>query len=315
MGDAVSDTAPVTLQHRAEWAALAGTLATLRALPLPAASAAGAAVLRALGPRLGPHKRATRQIAARLPQLSARKQAQVVTGMWQNIGRNLADFAHLDTILADPARVVEITGIAHVHEARTRGRGVVILPGHFGNWELIGVAARMVGIIAAGFYRPLNNPLTNRLVYDQRALSGHRMLAKALKGVGSRQALALLKRGGTLVMIADQHFSGGVTAPLLGAPAMTTPAPYLLARHTGAAVVPVRCQRLGGHRCRIACEPPLELAGLDQIAAAAAINAVFERWILDDPSQWLWLHRRWRVEGAGGGLCRFPDTSYSMNAR
>jgi KDO2-lipid IV(A) lauroyltransferase len=297
MSGVLSDTALITPRHRAEWAALAGTLATLRALPLPLASATGAAVLRALGPRLGPHKRAIHQIGARLPRLSTHERAQVVDGMWQNIGRNLADFAHLDTILADPARVVEIIGITHVHEARARGRGVVILPGHFGNWELIGVAGRMVGIVATGFYRPLNNPLTDRLVHNQRALSGHRMLAKALKGAGSRRALALLKRGGTLVMIADQHFSGGVVAPLLGAPAMTTPAPYALARHTGAAVIPLRCQRLDGHRCRITCEPPLDLANLNQTAAVAAINAVFERWILDDPSQWLWLHRRWRVAG------------------
>src|SRR6185437_12707464 len=116
--------------------------------------------------------------------------------------------------------------------------------------------------------------------------------------LGSRRAVAALRRGGHLSMLADQKLNDGIAVPFFGRPAMTAPALASLALHYDCAVLPARVERLGGARFRLTIHPPLQMPrsgdrAADAAALMAAVNATLESWIRERPEQWFWLHRRW----------------------
>lgn len=277
--------------------------ATMRALPLAAASAFGGAAARALGPRLPISSRARDNLRRALPQLSEREIARTVRGMWDNLGRVAAEYPHLRHIrVFAPDGRVETRGLDHLDAVVRAGRQAIIFGGHLGNWEIAALAAAQYGIEVAQIYRALNNPLVDRIVARLRGHPGPGTEARGElipKGaVASRRAWASLRRGGHLALLADQKLNDGVAVPFFGRDAMTAPALALLALHFDCAVLPARVERLHGTHFRLTIEPPLPLPrsgdrSADVIALLRDVNRTLERWIRDRPEQWLWLHSRW----------------------
>jgi KDO2-lipid IV(A) lauroyltransferase len=116
--------------------------------------------------------------------------------------------------------------------------------------------------------------------------------------VAARRAIATLRRGAHLTMLADQKMNDGVAVPFFGRPAMTAPALATLALRFDCDVLPARVERLRGAHFRLTVFPPLALprSGDPQVDAAALmaqVNATLERWVRDRPEQWFWVHRRW----------------------
>ena len=116
--------------------------------------------------------------------------------------------------------------------------------------------------------------------------------------VASRRAVAVLRRGGHLGLLADQKLNEGIPVPFFGRPAMTAPALALLALRFDCTVLPAQVERLHGARFRLTLHPPLELPksgdrDADAAALMTAVNATLEGWVRERPEQWFWLHSRW----------------------
>jgi KDO2-lipid IV(A) lauroyltransferase len=116
--------------------------------------------------------------------------------------------------------------------------------------------------------------------------------------VAARRAIATLRRGAHLTILADQKMNDGIPVPFFGRPAMTAPALAALALRFDCDVLPARVERLDGAHFRLTVFPPLPLprsgdAHADAAALMAQVNAILESWIRDRPGQWFWLHRRW----------------------
>jgi KDO2-lipid IV(A) lauroyltransferase len=103
-------------------------------------------------------------------------------------------------------------------------------------------------------------------------------------------------------MLVDQKFMGGVMTTFFGRKCETSPLLPKLARQFECDVYPARCIRLPGNRFRLVIEPKLELprtekGRIDIDATAQLLNDVVERWVREDPGQWMWFHKRWQVHG------------------
>lgn len=287
--------APGRWKHRLEAAGAALFFAASAALPLDLASAAGGAVARLIGPRLGISNRARRNLRAALPDLDPAEIERIVRGMWDNLGRVAAEYPHLKRIrVFAPNGRVETRGIEHLDRARAEGSPAILFGGHLGNWEIAALAAGQYGIDVAQIYRAANNPLVDRMIARFRG-GGSEFIPKG--AVASRRALAALKRGANLSLLADQKLNDGIAVPFFGRPAMTAPSLAMLALHFDCAVLPVRVERLRGARYRLTIEPPLKLPRGERAAAigelTAAVNRTLEGWIRARPEQWFWLHQRW----------------------
>jgi KDO2-lipid IV(A) lauroyltransferase len=193
---------------------------------------------------------------------------------------------------------VELEGRSHVEEALRRGKGIIFLLGHIGNWELLGRMARFFGGSLMAIARPLKkNERLDRFIEDVRRSSG-------LEVIGSkrvaRQVVSALRANKMVGILIDQREkrSQGVGVEFFGKKASTTPASAFFAIKTGAAVIPVYALRLEGGRHRFVAEPPVELIKTGDKAEDIRANTqrhteVLESIIRRYPDQWFWIHRRW----------------------
>jgi len=288
----------IILRHRAEAAGARLFFMLIGALPVDHASALGGALGRWLGPRLGISRRARRNLAAALPELSAPQREAILRAMWDNLGRVAAEYPHLRRIrvfAADHPRV-EVVGLDHLEGVLAAGRQAIIFGGHLGNWEIAALAAMQYGIDVAQIYRAANNPLVDGIVARLRGAGGSELIPKG--AVASRRALAALRRGAHLALLADQKLNDGIPVPFFGRLAMTAPALAMLALRFQCAVLPVRVERLRGARFRLTIHPPLALPAsgdraADVAALMAEVNRTLEGWIRARPEQWFWVHSRW----------------------
>ena len=283
------------IHHLEAWGA-ALWFAALAALPLDWASALGGAMGRLLGPLLGISNRARRNIKRALPGLSESEIADVIAGMWDNLGRVAAEYPHLRNIrVFEPGGRVETHGLDHVDRAVAGGRRMIIFSGHIANWEIAALAAVQYGISVAQIYRAANNRLVDRMITRFRGDAGE-LIPKG--SVAARRAIATLRRGSHLTVLADQKMNDGIPVTFFGRPAMTAPALAALALRFDCDVLPARVERLAGAHFRLTVFPPLPLprtgdSNADAAALMAQVNAILETWIRDRPEQWFWVHQRW----------------------
>jgi KDO2-lipid IV(A) lauroyltransferase len=289
-------TAAIPWAYRVEAWGAALLLGLLGWLPLDTASAIGGALARLVGPWLGVSNRARRNLRAALPALAAPQIEAILRGMWDNLGRVAAEYPHLRHIrVFETDGRVETRGLEHLDQALAAGRRVILFGGHLGNWEIAALAAGEYGLDIAQIYRAANNPLIDRLIARLRGESGE-LIPKG--AIASRRAVAALRRGGHVSLLADQKLNEGIAVPFFGRPAMTASALALLALRFDCAVLPARVERLHGAHFRLTLYPPLELPrsgdrDADVAALMRMVNETLEGWIRERPEQWFWVHSRW----------------------
>jgi KDO2-lipid IV(A) lauroyltransferase len=265
-------------------------------LPLDWASAIGGALARTIGPRLRISKRARFNIRRALPELADHEIAKTIAQMWDNLGRVAAEYPHLRQIrVFEPGGRVETHGFEHMDRAVAAGRRMIIFSGHIANWEIGMLAAVQYGAEVAQIYRAANNPLIDRMITRFRSIGGE-LIPKGT--VAARRAIAVLRRGAHVTMLADQKMNDGIPVPFFGRPAMTASALAALALRFDCDVLPARVERLGGARFRLTVFPPLPLPSsgdhhADVATLMTRVNQTLEGWIRDRPQEWFWVHRRW----------------------
>jgi Kdo2-lipid IVA lauroyltransferase/acyltransferase len=283
------------VHHLQAWGA-ALCFGALGVLPLDWASAICAILARTIGPGLGISKRARINLRHALPELSDAEVTRIIAGMWDNLGRVAAEYPHLQKIrVFDPHGRVETHGFEHMDRAIASGRRMIIFSGHIANWEIGMLAAVQYGISVAQIYRAANNPLVDRMITRFRG-GGGELIPKG--AVAARRAIAVLRRGEHLTMLADQKMNDGIPVPFFGRIAMTSSALASLALRFDCDVLPACVERLGGARFRLTVFPrlPLRRSGdhrADVAALMAEVNRRLEAWIRDRPEEWFWVHRRW----------------------
>jgi KDO2-lipid IV(A) lauroyltransferase len=286
------------LRYATEAVFLKLLFAVLGLLPLDTASNFGGWLARTLGPRLGLNRRAERSIRRALPDLDDAAVHDIIVGMWDNLGRVAAEYPHLKKF-GDPAfarQRLAIVGAEHAEALRDDGKAGIFISGHIGNWELSAAGAKALGIDLLQVYRAMNNPLANDVVVGVRS---HVAAGQIPKGSdGARQILKAIREGKHLGMLVDQKMNDGIAVPFFGRDAMTAPAVAELALRYNIPVLPAHIVRTQGARFELLIEPPFAFARTgdkerDVRDAMVMINQRIEDWIRRDPTQWLWLHKRW----------------------
>jgi KDO2-lipid IV(A) lauroyltransferase len=300
--------ATATLRQRVPALLLRWLFTAIGYLDVQRCSDLGGGVLRRIGPRLPVNRVAQANLELAMPELDRAARRRICAGMWENLGRNVAEIPHLAKLRrTDAGPGWEIEGESHFREAIARHGQLVFFSAHLGNWEMILPIAAALGFPVAGIYRAASNPCVDEVIQRERARAHQDppMLMFPKGAAGARAALRHLAAGGSIGFLADQKMNDGIAVPFFGKPAMTASAPAQLALRFGCPLLPVRVRRLGAARVRLICEPPLPLsAQADVLALTTAINATIERWIRDEPQAWLWMHRRWMKPGTEPALTR-----------
>src|SRR5262245_3986401 len=300
-----ADTMPLSrrLRYYLETAGFFMIIGFFRLFGIDTASAIGGWIGRNLVAPTPLSRLATKNLKAAFPEKSLDDIAAIVHAMWDNLGRVMAEYAHLDKLHMDGTDPrIEIRGLGIIDAAMATGKGVVLVSGHFANWEIMPFGARDYGITGGVIVRPANNPYVNRWLERARIRNG--MAEQVPKGAsGTRRMFSLLRKGEAALMLIDQRASEGITIPFFGRDAFTTPAPAALALKLGAIVVPASNERMGGARFRITVHPPIDPPNTgdpnrDLVEFTTAMTRFIEARVRERPHEWLWIHKRWVREDA-----------------
>ena len=290
------------LHHRGELALFLAVRGLVRALPLAAARPLGAA-LGDLIWALGIRRRAVADnLKLVFPELPVRERRRIAHRCYRHFGAMTCDTIALSRLDAVGfCKRLTLVGWERLAEADALGRGLLVLSAHLGNWE---VAARPVGLYRGPFHvvvRPFNNPLVYHYMERERERFGERQIAK--RGA-AKQLFRVLREGGKAGVVMDQRVrpGQGIVLPFLGHPALVTPLPASVALRTGAPAVSIVAWPEPGGRYRVELGEPILPAtdgerGDDAVAALTTrYLAALETDIRRRPEQWLWMHRRWRLD-------------------
>jgi KDO2-lipid IV(A) lauroyltransferase len=284
------------LGFRLEAAAVWVVFHFFKLMPIDLASAIGGWIGRAVGYRLPVTRRARRNLQRFFPEWSDAEREACLLRMWDNLGRTAGEYPHIDEVGYGPGQRVEIVGQEHLEFLRDDGQPGIFFSAHLANWELAGLSAARHGLPISLIYRAANNPSVNWIFTHGRSVGGIDVIPKG--AAGARMALEKLKHGGHLGLLADQKMNDGISVPFFGVEAMTAPALAVFALRFRCPVVPAHVVRIGGAHFRIVFEPPMRFEATgdrqaDVLRAMTAVNAIIERWVREQPDQWLWLHKRW----------------------
>jgi Kdo2-lipid IVA lauroyltransferase/acyltransferase len=232
-------------------------------------------------------------------QIKTRDPAEkIIRENFKNFGRSLIEVIKIYYGFGNPLiDSVVMEGVEYFQAAKSKNKGVIFVTGHCGNWELMALTTGLkfshVSIVA----RPIDNPYLNKFIEGVRKKYGNSIIYKkgALKPI-----MQSLKKNHIVGILMDQAVlsNEGYVIDFLGRGAWTTKMPALLARKTGAAVLPAFIHRTDkGHRMVI--YPEIELSRSEDTEKAVKEDTVkfsgfIEEYIKAHPAEWLWIHRRWK---------------------
>jgi KDO2-lipid IV(A) lauroyltransferase len=239
-----------------------------------------------------------RSAASRGAIILRRSPEAVIRENFRNLGKSFVEVLKIYYGLGDHiVNGVEIRGSENFRRAHAKGAGVIIITGHCGNWELSALALSVKLTKMRIVARPIDNPFLNRLVEKTREKYGNSVIYKK----GALKKILLSLKGNEVVgILMDQSVlsSEGVLADFLGKKDYTMKTPAIIARKTGSPVVPLFIRRKDdGHIIEIGEEfvpDPSEDSDLAVFNDTVHFSAAVEEYIRMHPSEWLWIHRRWK---------------------
>lgn len=246
-----------------------------------------------------------RNLELALPQAPRPVRNRILRHVYRNLGWQLVEFCRMARYTAANTRNwIRTEGLEHYLAAESSGKGVLILTGHLGAWELSSFYHSLMGHPMGMVIRRLDNRLLDAYVNSIRCLHGNRVLHK---DDFARGLLTAMRQGQSVGILMDTNMTPpqGVFVNFFGIPACTASGLARVALKTGAAVLPGFClweekeQRYVLHFGPELSIPQTGNYDADVIALTQQCNDVLESWIRRYPDQWLWIHRRWKTRPPG----------------
>jgi KDO2-lipid IV(A) lauroyltransferase len=275
-------------------------------LPRPLAHGVGV-LIGILAYHLHPRLRRVgmRNLELAFPEKPLKERRHILRGVYVSLGRLLGEFCLFPRYSAEnAAEAATYHGFENFEAAERRGKGVLLLTGHFGGWEVGSFFHSLMGHPMSIVVRPIDNPYVDRLVTRYRTLHGNSLIGK--QGF-ARGLLDAMRHNQTVGILMDTNMTPpqGIFADFFGIPACTAVGVARVALHTDAAVVPaftIWDSILRKYRVEFSAAVKLVRTGNDDADALAntrRFNQIFEDYVRKYPDQWLWVHRRWKTRPPG----------------
>ena len=269
-------------------------------LPPATASNITSFLARVIGKRHSTTRLADKNISAALPNFSSKERKVIIDDMWDNLGRIVGEFPHICKL--SPENLVEkyIT-MSDVSQQNIESlklapqKGGIIFSGHIGNWEVGPKVFINKGLNVSTVYRPLNNPYVEDFTSKMRQI---KLIPKGSKG--NRQIIEAIKNGEYVIILADQKISEGEKIKFFHGEAITTTSIARIAIKYNVPIIPARSIRVNREfKFIVEVESPLVFKNTmnlneDVLRVSRLINEKLESWISQYPSQWFWVHNRWK---------------------
>jgi KDO2-lipid IV(A) lauroyltransferase len=265
----------------------------------------GGALLRTVGPFLPEHRVGRANLVAAFPEKSPAEIETILRGVWDNLGRVAAEFAHIDRLWDydrehGRGRILDSDETEKIAlRLRDDGKPALVFAAHLANWELAAIGAHAYGIDTTVLYRRPNMPAVSDAIIGMRSGCMGALIPTSMDA--PVKLADALKRGSHVAMLVDQYAVQGVPVTFFGRRTRANALIARLARQIECPIHGLRVVRHPGDRFQLiateAIDTPRDAEGkIDVERTMQVITDVVEGWVREHPEQWLWLHRRWRDE-------------------
>ena len=270
-------------------------LLIFKILGIKLASNFGSLIGGLLGPFFRSKKKIKLNIKKALPETSEKNIEIIVNKMWRNYGRILSEYVFIkkfrDSI---NEKFITVEGQEVLDSVKDSREPVVFISGHFNNFELMAMQIQKSGINLAAIYRPLNNIFLNKIMeIIRKKYICQNQIKKGRSG--TRELLEFFKKNYSIALMIDQRVSEGIKSDFFGQSAFTTTIPAQLVKKYGCKIIPVYIERITGSSFKLRIDRPIiyeKDSSIDEITLN--LNKCLEKMILNNPSQWIWTHNRWK---------------------
>ncbi len=262
-------------------------------------SAFSGRIIAWIGPKTSKHHIAKTGMKIAFPNASDTQIDLWLKQSWYNIGRTFGEFPVLERIkIFQGGTCVTIVGREHLDRLINEKTPAVFFSGHFANWELMAAALAQSDLPVCTTYRRINNPYLNKRIHAQRTAYGTTLMVAKSGVKGAKQLISALKNGESVALMNDQKFNEGIEVPFFGVDAMTAPGPTRMALKMNVPLIPMSIIRTGSAKFEITIHPPIPLQRTgdnttDIYDGVCKVTQFIEQHILENPTNWFWVHRRW----------------------
>ena len=245
-----------------------------------------------LGPMAGYNARSRENLARVWPDMSPAERNRLARAVSDNVGRSFIELYSTDEFLAAARALPPVgEGLSALAEAAKQNRPVLLITGHFGNYEASREALTAMGYRIGGLYRPMKNRHFNGHYVTAMGRFGTPLFPRGREGLA--EMIRFLKAGGMLGMVIDQHMNNGEVLDFLGLPARTALSAAELALKYDALLIPAYAIRQpDGVTFQTVVEAPIPPT--DARTMTQALNDSLAAQVRAHPEQWFWIHRRWK---------------------
>ena len=257
-----------------------------------------------LGKLVGPFFRSKnlikKNIKIGLGDIDENQEKKIINGMWSNIGRTFAEYVFLKDFKFNKTDFnhIKIIGSEYLDEIKNFNKPVIFYSAHLANFELMAMELEKSGIKTAAIYRPLNNLFLNPLMeYLRMKYICPNQIPKGRAGM--REIINKIKNNYSIALMVDQRVGEGIKINFFNQPAQTTTIPAQLALRYNCKLVPISLKRIENINFEMTVHQPYEASKtgndeLDTQNITLKINQIIEKIIINNPTQWLWSHNRWK---------------------
>ena len=283
-----------------EFISIISLFCIFRIIGLSNASYLGSIMGRVIGPLFRSKNIIKQNIKNGLGEVDKKRETEIINGMWSNIGRTFAEYVFLKDFKFNKTNFdhIKINGTNYLNEIKNNNEPAIFYSGHFANFELMAMELDKFGIKCAAIYRPLNNFFLNPLMeYLRMKYVCPNQIPKGR--IGMREIISKVKDGYSIALMVDQRVSEGPRTLFFNKPAHTTTIPAQLALKYNCKLVPISLERKEGANFEMTIHEPykIEKTGNDEEDTkniTLKINQILEKMIVENPTQWIWSHNRWK---------------------
>ena len=264
------------------------------------ASSLGGLLGKFIGPLFRSKNIVKKNIEIGLGNIDEKKEQEIINDMWSNIGRTFAEYIFLKDFKFNKTNFdhIKINGVNYLDQIKKSNEPVIFYSGHFANFELMAMELVKFGIKTAAIYRPLNNFFLNPIMeYLRMKYICPNQIPKGR--IGTREIINKIKNGYSIALMVDQRVGEGPRIPFFNQLARTTTIPAQLALKYDCKLVPISLKRIRDINFEMTVLEPYKVqktgnSDKDTQSITLEINQIIEKMIIDNPTQWLWSHNRWK---------------------
>ena len=288
------------IKYFTEFTCVISLFCIFKIIGLRNASNLGGLLGKFFGPLFRSKETIKQNIKIGLGEIDKKKENEIISGMWMNIGRTFAEYVFLKEFKLNRTNFdhIKINGTNYLEEIKKNNESAIFYSAHFANFELMAMELDKFGIKCAAIYRPLNNFFLNPLMeYLRMKYICPNQIPKGRMGM--REIISKVKDGYSIALMVDQRVSEGPRTLFFNKNAHTTTIPAQIALKYNCKLVPIFLERKEGVKFEMTVHEPykIEKTGNDEEDTkniTLKINQIIEKMIQKNPKQWIWSHNRWK---------------------